>query len=86
MERFARVYIGVAVMWALGAAALWLWAMRLPWVPQAPFDILGVLWLLTNLPRRMLHGRALLFLLPLHIAWARPCASITVDVRAARGH
>jgi hypothetical protein len=63
MRRTTVFLLGAAV-WGALSIGLWLWAASRPWVPQADFDILGVLWLLTNLPRLFLSGFALLCLVP----------------------
>jgi len=63
MSRSGAYLVGVAV-WGGMSAGLWLWAASRPWVPQAGFDVLGILWLFTNLPRLFLSGLALLCLAP----------------------
>lgn len=56
-----RLKLTLALLCAAGALALGIVVFRMEWVPAAPFDILGFLWLLTNLPRLILGATALGF-------------------------
>ncbi len=52
----ARTRFWLAVVATLIAAAFG-WMLRgVRWHPQADFDVLGVLWVLTNIPALMLWG------------------------------
>ena len=46
-----RAFIIIALLCAAGAALVVVWALRRPAVPQADFDVLGILWLFANLAR-----------------------------------
>jgi hypothetical protein len=64
MRRSTILKLALAAGWGLAGAALWAWASARPWVAPAPFDIIGFLWLLTNLPRLFVSGVALLCVVP----------------------
>lgn len=49
-------YRGLALFLTLLTGAFGLWTATLKWEPQAPFDIMGILWALTNLPNLFLWG------------------------------
>lgn len=56
-----RALLVTALGCAAIAAGIGLWAHRMPSAPQTDFDILGVLWLLQNLPKLFLFALASLF-------------------------
>jgi len=46
-----RFLFGTAALFAALAIAGFIWVWRTPWAPQTAFDIIGILWLLENLPK-----------------------------------
>lgn len=56
MDDAAKIRLWLAVAATL-LAGVFGWKVRtLQWQPQAPFDVLGVLWILSNIPALMLWG------------------------------
>ena len=45
-----RLWTGAGIGFGLATLAGTFWALRLNWKPQADFDILGLLWVLSNAP------------------------------------
>jgi hypothetical protein len=69
MDDAARTQFWLAVVATLIAAGFG-WMLRsIEWNPQAPFDVLGVLWILTNIPGVILWGVFLGLLLLALRAW-----------------
>ena len=64
---------GTALVFSLAAAALGVYAVRLPWVPSASFDVLGVQTLFANLPKMagLLVAVGLAVIAVLCLVWAR---------------
>ena len=57
-----RVYLTGAVLFLALAGGTVYVSRDTEWVPQADFDVLGILWLLSNLPKLFAGAMALLFL------------------------
>ena len=55
----ASTYKWVMIVSALATAAAGSFAMRLAWQPRTDFDILGVLFLMQNLPKLIVSAAAL---------------------------
>lgn len=56
MDETAKIRLWLAVAATLLAGIVGWKVSSLEWQPQAPFDVLGVLWLLSNIPGLVLWG------------------------------
>ena len=56
-----RVMVGAGFLFLAFAGVAVIWVLRTSWTPQADFDVLGIMWLLMNLPKLMAFVLALLF-------------------------
>jgi hypothetical protein len=45
-----RAYVAAAIFLSVSTVFLWREVSELEWEPEAAFDILGFLWLLSNIP------------------------------------
>ncbi len=56
MESIQRLRVVLASIATALAAAMGYLVASMPWAPHASFDILGVLWLLSNIPQLIAWG------------------------------
>lgn len=59
METTQRIQVVLAIIATALAVTMGIFVLSMPWVPLASFDIIGVLWLLSNIPQIVACGMLL---------------------------
>ena len=70
MDEVAKVRFWLAVVATALAGVVGWWLRSIEWHPQAPFDVLGVLWILMNIPALILWGVFLGLLVLALFSWS----------------
>jgi hypothetical protein len=67
----SRAYTVAASVLTAFTLLLVYWCIRLPWASRVDFDIIGILWLMQNIPQLMLVSITFLFGLTATYCWKR---------------
>jgi len=73
-----KLLLAAAAVAAAIAMAGFVWAFRTPWAEQTSFDIIGVLWLMQNLPK--------IFVLVMSTLLLGVCAYLVAKAYTLVGH